>query len=178
MAVEVYSKIHEVLKDIQKGAFFRINYMKEVPVSKRRCKEEGKNADAIKIFKLVSTTVRTGVAYNNISKVADKLQEKVEDRKPRTNNWVWIEKNICKFNTNTSKFYLCCATIPEGAHYQVSYSVSYDVDDYHSVYTKEQFENSIFYNLLNESDKTSKGSCEYFTVSYDNITSINGKSVL
>lgn len=175
MAVEVYSRVHEVLKGIHNGTFFRIGYYKEIPVSKRRCKEASIDPNEVKIYKIVTTTVRTGVAYHNIRRVADKLQDKVEDKKPRVNNYTWIEKNICKFNTNTAKFYLCCATIPQGGNCQVSYSVNYNGKLF--TYSKDGFEDSEFYDLLNDSDKAQKNPCEYFTLSYENILSVNGKSV-
>ncbi len=176
MAVEIYEKVHEALKCVHPGSFFRITYKTEVPFSKKATKEMGVHVEELKLYKIVSTTVRTGVAYSKIRRVAEKLQEKAEEKKPVTNNWVWIDKNTCKFNRNTAKFYLCCATIPFGGNCKIEYVVV-DSKGQRITMTKEEFENSWFYKCLNESDKKTKAPCEYFTVSYDNIFSINGKAL-
>lgn len=178
--VEVYSKVHEAIQDVRPGEFFRISYRTAIKPSKRRCNENLVDADCFNIYKIVSTTVRTGVAYSNIRRVAQRLEEKPVEKKQVTNNWAWIDRNTCKFNTNTSKFYLCCATIPQGGNCKISYLVEGKVPGFEEgtiEMSKDDFEHSFFNEILNDSDKKQKAPCEYFTVSFENILSINGKEL-
>ena len=160
--VKEYSRVHEAIKDIRPGQFFRISYRTQIKPSKHRCNE-----------------LRTGVAYNKIHSV-EKKKEKSEQKKPAINNWAWIDRNTCKFNTNTSKFYLCCATVPNGSNYKINYIVESKVPGFKEEtigMSKDTFEHSFFNEILNDSDKKSKVPCEYFTVSFENILSINGKEL-
>lgn len=177
--VKEYSRVHEAIKDIRPGQFFRISYRTQIKPSKHRCNELLVDADCFNIYKVVSTTVRTGVAYNKIHSV-EKKKEKSEQKKPAINNWAWIDRNTCKFNTNTSKFYLCCATVPNGSNYKINYIVESKVPGFKEEtieMSKDTFEHSFFNEILNDSDKKSKVPCEYFTVSFENILSINGKEL-
>ena len=178
--VKEYSMVHEAIKDIRPGQFFRISYRTQIKPSKNRCNELLVDAGCFNIYKVVSTTVRTGVAYNKIHSVVEKQKEKPVQKKLVTNNWAWIDRNTCKFNTNTSKFYLCCATVPHGGNCKVSYVVEGKVPGFKEEtieMSKDTFEHSFFNEILNDSDKKSKVPCEYFTVSCDNILSINGKEL-
>lgn len=108
------------ISEIPAGRFFRVRYISKVKV-KAEFEKQG-----ITIFKIVDTTTRTGVKYNNIEGVTPTKYP--EDKAPKVSNWEWVVKNRIKHNTKTGKDYLVIAPIGKGANTKVSYVFS-DNDD-------------------------------------------------
>lgn len=106
-------QIIKKIKSIPGGRFFRVRYISKVKM----------NADAlnkgITIFKIVDTTTRTGVKYNNIEGVTPTSYP--EDKEPKITNWEWVVKDRIKHNTKTGKDYLVIAPIGKGAHTVTTY---------------------------------------------------------
>ena len=102
--------------EIPAGRFFRVRYTTKVKL-KADYEKQGYT-----ILKIVDTTTRTGVKYQNIAGVT--LENKYEDRKPKTNNWEWVVKDRIKHNTNTGKDYLVIAPISKGSNTIVSYIIT------------------------------------------------------
>lgn len=109
-------KTEQIIKKIEEipaGRFFRVRYTTKVKL-KAEYEKQGYS-----ILKIVDTTTRTGVKYQNIAGV--ELKDKFEDKQPKTNNWEWVAKNRIKHNTNTGKDYLVVAPIKRGSNTVVSY---------------------------------------------------------
>jgi hypothetical protein len=113
---------HEIITTINgipAGRFFRMSYTSELPV-KAAHKKSG-----VRVHKIVETTVRTGVAYDNIKAVKEyKATHEPKLTTPRANNYEWLSKNRIKYNTNTEKTYVVVATIPNGGNKKCKYLVS------------------------------------------------------
>ena len=106
-------QIIKKIKSIPGGRFFRVRYISKVKMAADAEKE------GITIFKIVDTTTRTGVKYNNIEGVV--LTSYPEDKEPKVNNWEWVVKDRIKHNTKTGKDYLVIAPISKGAHTVTTY---------------------------------------------------------
>ena len=96
------------VSEIPAGRFFRVRYITKVKL-KAEYEKQGYS-----ILKIVDTTTRTGVKYQNIAGV--ELKDKFEDKQPKTNNWEWIVKDRIKHNTKTGKDYLVIAPISKGSN--------------------------------------------------------------
>ena len=101
------------VSEIPAGRFFRVRYTTKVKL-KAEYEKQGYS-----ILKIVDTTTRTGVKYQNIAGV--ELKDKFEDKQPKTNNWEWVVKDRIKHNTNTGKDYLVIAPISKGSNTVKSY---------------------------------------------------------
>ena len=101
------------ISEIPAGRFFRVRYTTKVKL-KAEYEKQGYS-----ILKIVDTTTRTGVKYQNIAGV--ELKDKFEDKQPKTNNWEWVVQDRIKHNTNTGKDYLVLAPIKKGGNTIVSY---------------------------------------------------------
>ena len=99
--------------EIPAGRFFRVRYITKVKL-KAEYEKQGYS-----ILKIVDTTTRTGVKYQNIASV--ELKDKFEDNQPKTNNWEWVVKDRIKHNTKTGKDYLVIAPISRGSNTVKSY---------------------------------------------------------
>lgn len=101
------------VSEIPAGRFFRVRYITKVKL-KAEYEKQGYS-----ILKIVDTTTRTGVKYQNIAGV--ELKDKFEDKQPKTNNWEWVVKDRIKHNTKTGKDYLVIAPISKGSNTVKSY---------------------------------------------------------
>ena len=104
------------IEDIPKGRFFRVKYLTKLPVKAEYSKQ------GVVILKIVETTARTGVAYNKIKSVIEKMTGKTKEEKE--NNWEWIIHNKIKYNTNTKKSYFVIAPIKKGSNTDRIYILS------------------------------------------------------
>ena len=104
------------IEDIPKGRFFRMKYLTKLPVKAEYSKQ------GVVILKIVETTARTGVAYNKIKSVIEKMTGKTKEEKE--NNWEWIVHNKIKYNTNTKKSYFVIAPIKKGSNTDRIYILS------------------------------------------------------
>lgn len=101
------------VSEIPAGRFFRVRYTTKVKL-KAEYEKQGYS-----ILKIVDTTTRTGVKYQNIAGV--ELKDKFEDKQPKTSNWEWVVKDRIKHNTKTGKDYLVIAPISKGSNTIKSY---------------------------------------------------------
>ena len=101
------------VSEIPAGRFFRVRYITKVKL-KAEYEKQGYS-----ILKIVDTTTRTGVKYQNIAGV--ELKDKFEDKQPKTNNWEWVVKDRIKHNTKTGKDYLVIAPSSKGSNTVKSY---------------------------------------------------------
>lgn len=101
------------VSEIPAGRFFRVRYITKVKL-KSEYEKQGYS-----ILKIVDTTTRTGVKYQNIAGV--ELKDKFEDKQSKTNNWEWVVKDRIKHNTKTGKDYLVIAPISKGSNTVKSY---------------------------------------------------------
>ena len=101
------------VSEIPAGRFFRVRYTTKVKL-KAEYEKQGYS-----ILKIVDTTTRTGVKYQNIAGV--ELKDKFEDKQPKTSNWEWVVKDRIKHNTKTGKDYLVVAPISKGSNTVKSY---------------------------------------------------------
>jgi hypothetical protein len=115
-----------VVNNIESGRFFRICYESEVPLNAATKKQKN-----VHISKVVETTARTGVEYNNIERVIERKETKSDDAPVRawTNNYEWVIPNKVKYNSNTKKNYLQIAPITKGGNTKVKYVISTDGND-------------------------------------------------
>lgn len=158
-----HNEIMGILNRIPAGRFFRMKYSSEMKV-KAEHKKKG-----ISVTKVTETTVRTGVAYANISAVAEyKATHEPKRSKPATNNWEWVSPNRVKYNTNTKKTYAVVATVPNGSNSDVYYIVT-DANGSRMV-TPDELDKSLMQD-------SAWGSGSYpnsvRTIAFDNIIEIN-----
>ena len=104
------------IKTIPAGRFFRMSYKSELPV-KAAFKKQG-----ISITKITDTTVRTGIKYENITKVKEYKSSHEPSSIVRTNNYVWIYANRLKHNTSTGKDYFVVAPM-KNSHSKSTYVI-------------------------------------------------------
>lgn len=105
-------KIIRKLCGVPAGRFFRVRYSTVVPL-----KAEYENK-GYSLLKIVDTTTRTGVKYQNIRDVLTTS----DNSSGATNNWEWEYKNRIKYNTSTKSQYAVFAPIdPIKAHSQSTY---------------------------------------------------------
>ena len=104
------------IEEIPNGRFFRMKYLTKLPVKAEYSKQ------GVVILKIVETTARTGVAYNKIKSVIEKMTGKTREEKE--NNWEWIIHNKIKYNTNTKKSYFVIAPIKKGSNTDRIYILS------------------------------------------------------
>lgn len=112
-------KTENIVKQIEElpnGRFFRMKYLTKLPVKAEYSKQ------GVVILKIVETTARTGVAYNKIKAVIEKMTGKTKEEKE--NNWEWIIHNKIKYNTNTKKSYFVIAPIKKGSNTDRIYILS------------------------------------------------------
>ena len=117
------------IKAIPGGRFFRVRYISKVKMGADALK------DGITVFKIVDTTTRTGVKYNNIEGVVPTTYP--EDKEPKVSNWEWVVKDRIKHNTKTGKDYLVIAPIGKGAHTVTTYILT-DTDGNTRVIDKDE----------------------------------------
>ena len=101
------------ISEIPAGRFFRVRYTTKVKL-KAEYEKQGYS-----ILKIVDTTARTGVKYQNIAGV--KLNDYSNEREKKKSNWEWVVKDRIKHNTNTGKDYLVLAPIKKVSNTIVSY---------------------------------------------------------
>ena len=155
----------EAIKEVRPGTFKRISYKTELPL-KAEFKKQG-----YRIYKIVETTARFGINYNNIKTVIDRRAEQQDTvRRNVTNNYEWVVRNRVKHNNNTNKDYLCVASLPKGHNTKVRYIVegtfvgTIDMGDVLDGPYKNLVIDSYF--------KPSTSGNEIKTISFDNIITI------
>lgn len=124
-------KTEQIIKKIQSipgGRFFRVRYISKVKMAADAEKE------GVSIFKIVDTTTRTGVKYNNIEGVTPTTYN--DKKEPKESNWEWVVKNRIKHNTKTGKDYLVIAPIGKGSHTVTTYIMT-DKDGNTSIIDKD-----------------------------------------
>lgn len=159
-------EIIEKVNAIRPGTFVRISYKSEVPV-----RASDKKA-GIKMWKEVSTTVRTGVNYGNIASViARKSEETDEPKRAYTNPYEWVIKDKVKVHTGTGKEYLYVASVNGGHHTKTTYfyegPVIGVIDMGNSI--DEKLKEVVLPSYFN---RGSNGANEVRTISFENIISI------
>ena len=160
-----YNQIMAEAANCRNGSYIRVGYAKELDISKEW------KAKGIRVYKLTDTTVRLGVAYNNIASV--KARKAAEGDKPkvqRANNWKWVLPNKVKDNSNTGKTYLQVATV-NGGHNTHNQFLVYDPLTGWQLFEKEQWEISEYYLMTTlKSREPRKGAApEIYTITFDNI---------
>lgn len=162
------SIISEVTK-IRPGTMFRIGYTTQVPVAAAH-----KNMGC-SITKVVLTTVRTGVKYDNISAVIKKraeLEGEVKPERKYTNPFEYtIPNRVCRHITNGTE-YLCLATVKNSNTF-TQYIVHDAYEGKTVVLTAEEFLASKYREFPIPS-YFNKRETEWFRVSFDNIYRIRG----
>lgn len=106
------AQIKKTLTEIPAGRFFRVRYISKCKMTAKALK------DGIVIFKVVDTTTRTGVQYENIEGVELKNNSEGEIQE---SSWEWVVKNRIKKNLNTGKEYVVIAPLKKGANSVVHY---------------------------------------------------------
>lgn len=158
-----HNEIMEAITSIPAGRFFRIKYTSEMKV-KAENKKKG-----ISVLKVTETTVRTGVAYNNISAVAEyKATHEPKRDKPTTNNWEWVSDNRVKYNTNTKKTYVVVATVPNGSNSDTHYIVT-DANGTREV-SSEDLDRSL---MIDSAWSSGSYPNSVRTIAFENIIEIN-----
>ena len=104
-------QIIKKLEAIPAGRFFRIRYTTNVKLAAEYANQ------GYSIMKIVDTTTRTGVKYQNIEGVTPAKS----NTKERANNWEWVVKDRIKHNTKTGKDYVVIAPISKGSNTKRSY---------------------------------------------------------
>lgn len=153
--------IMEVVKRISKGTVFRIGYRTEVPV-KAEFKKMG-----IWVEKLTEETVRTGVAYKNITAVKEQQKETSPTRKI---NREWIIKNTVSHIENTGKDYLHIARFNQGGHKRCVYVVH--TSEGTTVIKGNEFRENLCSQYIINSYFNNSFPCEIKTVNLENIYKI------
>lgn len=158
MAYLNMENIMEFLNGNQKGSVFRIGYRTQVPV-KAAYKKMG-----IYVEKVTEETVRTGVAYKNISAV----KEKISDEKSTSKiNKTWVIKNVLSYCENTGKNYLHIARFNQGGHKRSVYIVH--TSEGSTVIEGKEFEKNLCSEYVINSYFTKKDPCEVKTINVENI---------
>jgi hypothetical protein len=163
--------ISEISK-VRPGSLVRIGYTTSVPV-KAEYKKVG-----YKVTKVVLTTVRTGVKYDNIATVIARRAELMEEvqsepKKERANNYVPLIPNKVYHNSNTGKDYLYVASFNKGHNTFVQYVVEDPKTNKAVVMTKEEFMGSEYKTLpIDSYYKRADGSHEVFNISFENVYKI------
>lgn len=111
--MELINKIAEV----KPGTFVRISYRTEIPV-KAADKKAG-----IRMWKEVSTTVRTGVNYGKIASVIARksMEDPNKEKRAYTNPYEWIVRNRIKKHIESGKEYLVVASVNGGHNTKTTY---------------------------------------------------------
>lgn len=138
------NQLVEAIKAIPGGRFFRVRYMTKVTMS-----AESRKA-GITIMKIVDTTTRTGVKYQNIAGVV--LNEYPDSYVPKVSNWEWVIPQRVKHNTKTGKDYLVIAPIAKGHNTHVSYVMT-DGEGNSQIITKEEAKKYSVPSYWKESEK-------------------------
>lgn len=150
-----------IFETLGRGRMMRISYTTELPV-KAKYKKQG-----IRIVKEVETTVRTGVAYKNISKVIERRNSPdYVPPKPRENNSEWVIPNVLLKNNNTGKTYLYVAPMRKGNNLKALYKINTHENPLDVM--KEYVIPSYF---------AEKDMPDVITICVDNIKKINGEIV-
>lgn len=158
-----YNDIIREATNTPNGRFVRMGYSKELKLTK------GWAEKGIRVYKLTETTVRLGVAYNNIASVkARKAAEGDKPKAERANNWEWVISNKVKFNSNTGKTYLQVATVA-GGHNTHNQFLVYDPLMGWQLFEKMEWECSEYYLMTDVKSRTSSSHPEIYTVTFDNI---------
>lgn len=103
-------KLTNALKGIKKGAFVRIEYRTEVPLS-AAAREMG-----YKAFKQTSKTIRTGVAYSHLGSVIAREKARAEsggEKKHRDPWFTWTVPNMTAKHKNKPDMYFGFASVPK-----------------------------------------------------------------
>lgn len=105
------------IEAVKPGTFVRISYKTEIPV-RAADKKAG-----IKMWKEVSTTVRTGVSYNNIESVIMRKshEDSNNEKRPYNNPYEWVIKNRVKMHTGSGKEYFYFASVNGGHNTKTNY---------------------------------------------------------
>lgn len=156
------------IEKIKPGTITRIGYRSNVPVKAEFAKQ------GITVEKIVETSVRTGVAYNNIAEVKNHKSEKPSVT--HKNNFVSVIKNKVKYNTNTDKYYMQCATLSKGSNTRVMYIVNFS--DKTVVMTSKEFMDSIFTRFVQDSYFKKSDYRPVFTVNLENIYRIGNINII
>lgn len=159
-----YEKLYEAIRNVKNGTCTRIGYTTSVPL---KAKYKDKN---ISIKKIVSTTARLGVRYNNIKSVKERQAANAAKPAYKSNN-TWVINNKVKYNLNTGKTYLVIATFPKGDNTKVCYEVNNNgqVSYY---FSKKELESSYASEFVINSYFNKGSATEIYNVNIDNIFKI------
>jgi hypothetical protein len=164
--------IISTISKVRPGSLVRIGYTTSVPV-KAEYKKLG-----YKVTKVVLTTVRTGVKYDNLSAVIARRAELMaevqgEPKKERKNNFVPVIPNKVYHNTNTGKDYLYVASFNKGHNTFVQYIVEDPFTGKTVVMTKEEFLESEYKTLpIDSYYKRADGQHDVFNISFEGVYKI------
>lgn len=105
------------ITEVKPGTFVRVSYRTEVPV-KAADKKAG-----IKVWKEVSTTVRTGVEYSKIASVIAKksMEDPNAEKRAYTNPYEWTVRNRIKKHIESGKEYVVVASVNGGHNTKTTY---------------------------------------------------------
>ena len=158
-------QIISATKEIRGGTIARITYKTEVPV-KAEFKKQG-----YRIIKIVETSVRFGVNYNNISSVI--LRKSNPDYTPsfRKNNYEWVIKNRIKHNNQTNKDYLVVASLPSKHNTKVKYIIEGTFVG--TIDTGDTIDPNYKHIVIDSYFKKASESREIRSISFENIININ-----
>lgn len=167
--MEILSReqIIEAVTGIKNGTIARVVYKTELPV-KAAYKRQG-----YRVIKVVETSGRFGVNYNNISTViARKALQEEQESTPRTNNYQWLIKNKVKHNTATNKDYIVMASFNHGHNTRSSYIIVSDTEG--PTQGSRELLDEMLKELVINSYWSSKGlPTEIRTIAFENILRIN-----
>lgn len=158
-------EIFKATESIKGGRIARITYKTEVPL-KAAYKKQG-----YKITKIVETSVRFGVNYNNIASVIQRRENEEKVTSNRANNYEWIVDNRIKYNTNTEKEYLVVASLNHGHNTKVKYIMDRCEED--GVDLGSNLNEIVSEYVQNHYMNRAANIAEVRTIALDNILCIN-----
>lgn len=154
-----FNTISKIMESIKPGAFTRLTYRSDMPLTKEA------KADGYKIEKISSITTRFKISYNKLNSY--KAPEKPSTRK---NPYTTIVSNL--FYSCGNKKYISTYPIEKGKNRKTAYIVTYPNGEQRCCLDKKDIE-----KYLKKSDKPFVYKpTNYMKIDIDNIYSINGLS--
>ena len=155
------SKAIRTLNSLRKGTYTNFTYTSEVPV-----KAEFK--DIVKITKYCNATGRFGIHYGNLTSVKNREADStIIPKKAKTDNKVWILKNMIEYNKNTDKFYLNVYSSPNKT--KKFYMVSENGKETRMIKSLDEVEKYVLPSYLK---RTNNHTTEFYKVTLDNVLKI------
>ena len=111
--------IIDAISNIRNGRMARITYKTLLPL-KSEFRKRG-----ISLTKIVDTTARFGVRYENIRSVREMREESPNFASESHNsNYRWVVMNKISYNSNTGKMYVRTTRLPKGSNSKTMYILS------------------------------------------------------